>query len=227
MQKSETIAALATALAKFQSQVKQPKKDADNPFFKSKYVPLEGVQSAIKEPLASNGLSYTQFAVTEGEKIGVATIIMHESGEYIEFDPLYLPGRNAKGFDPQSVGSAITYGRRYSLAAALGISSEDDDDGNASSAPARQERPRDEAPRTSGNAPATAPPSNTISEAQVRLCKKLVKEKAVPNDTVFEALGVYGKDRIDGLTKGEASKFIEFLNNYEGAVPTPDGALPF
>lgn len=234
MNKSDTIASLAAALAKFQAEVKQPKKDADNPFFKSKYVPLEGVQSAVKEPMAKNGLSYTQFAVADGERIGVATIIMHESGEFIEFDPLYLPGRNAKGFDPQSVGSAITYGRRYSLAAALGISSEDDDDGNASSAPGQQQKTREEAYRERNDAyraqaaqPAQQVNGDSISEKQVGLAKRLVKQKFIPNEVVIDALGAYNKSRIDELTKSEATKFIDWLNKYEGAQPTSEEGLPF
>lgn len=135
MQRSETIGSIAKALAKFQGEVKQPKKDANNPYFSSKYVPLEGVVSVITEPLANNGLSYIQSTATVDEQVIVKTLVMHESGEWIETDELKLPAYQVrkdgtKDFNPQGIGAAITYGRRYSLSAALGIASEDDDDGN-------------------------------------------------------------------------------------------------
>lgn len=138
MRTSESISNISAALSKFQSEVKQPKKDTNNPFFNSKYVPLEGLVSVITEPMAANGLSYIQSTGTEEELVTITTLLMHTSGEFIESDPLKLPGHQAKkngekDFNPQGIGSAITYGRRYSLAAILGIASEDDDDGNAGS----------------------------------------------------------------------------------------------
>lgn len=138
MKTSESISNISAALAKFQSEVKQPKKDANNPFFNKKYVPLEGVVSVITEPLAKNGLSYIQSTGTDEEHVIVTTLLMHTSGEFIESDPLKLPGHQVqkgggKDFNPQGIGSAITYGRRYSLTALLGIASEEDDDGNAGS----------------------------------------------------------------------------------------------
>ena len=85
MKKSESIVELAKALAKFQSEVKQPLKDANNPFFKSKYVPLENVVEAITTTAGPLGLSFTQWATTtENGTPGVSTLVMHDSGEWIE-----------------------------------------------------------------------------------------------------------------------------------------------
>lgn len=136
MKYSESLANIASALSKFQAEVKQPKKDKDNPFFRSKYVPLESVISAIAPTLEKHGLSYYQSTGTNGESAVVTTLVMHSSGEYIESDPLEAPALqstkgNGKEYNAQGVGSAITYLRRYSLTAALGIASEDDDDGNS------------------------------------------------------------------------------------------------
>lgn len=138
MRMSESITNIVTALVKFQKQVKQPKKDSDNPFFNSKYVPLEGVVAVITEPLADNGLSYVQPVSTDETNVVIKTVLFHESGEFIESDPLKLPGfqvkkNGDKDFNSQGIGAAITYGRRYSLTALLGIASEDDDDGNTGS----------------------------------------------------------------------------------------------
>ena len=123
MNKSESIKNLAMALNKAQAEMGGAAKDANNPFFKSKYADLGSVIRAIKEPFASNGLSYSQFPISEADTVGVDTILMHSSGEWIE-SRLLLPMVKA---DPQKAGSAITYARRYALAAIVGIATEDDD----------------------------------------------------------------------------------------------------
>lgn len=130
MNKSESIKNIADAIAKFQGEVPNPKKVAENPFFKSSYVPLDEVINVVKPYLAKNGLSYFQTAGGDGKNITVTTLLMHTSGEWIESDPLTVIATKP---DPQQAGSAITYARRYSLSAILGIASEEDDDGNSSS----------------------------------------------------------------------------------------------
>lgn len=140
MTKSESIAKLATALAKFQGAMTAVKKEADNPYYKSKYADLAGIVEAIKKPLADNGLSYAQFP--SGEH-GLATILMHESGEWIEetffMKPVEKEVKSSASasvrlvITPQDSGSIITYMRRYALGAVLGIATEVDDDGNRAS----------------------------------------------------------------------------------------------
>lgn len=128
MKKSETLTEFSKAFAKTQQEMKQPLKDANNPFFKSKYVPLENVVEAITESASKNGLSFTQFPSSdEAGNVTVGTLVMHSSGEWIEYDPIKMkPVKN----DPQSIGSAITYAKRYALSAIFGITSDPDDDGN-------------------------------------------------------------------------------------------------
>ena len=125
MNKSESISNLAKALCKAQNEMGGAVKDATNPFFKSKYADLGSVIKAIKEPFYNNGLSYSQFPVTSagGQGIGVTTILMHSSGEWLESE-FFLP---LAKLDPQAGGAAITYARRYSLMAAAGIPAEDCD----------------------------------------------------------------------------------------------------
>jgi hypothetical protein len=131
MNKSDSIVEISKALAKFQAKVKQPLKDADNPFFKSKYVPLESVVEAITNEAPNHGLSFVQWALNDEQgRVGVATMLMHESGEFIEFDPVFM---NAEKNTPQGAGSLITYLKRYSLSAVFGITSDQDDDANESS----------------------------------------------------------------------------------------------
>lgn len=132
VKKSDSIVELATALSQFQAEVKQPFKDKTNPFFKSKYVPLENIVEAITKTSGKHGLSFIQFPVNEENKIGIVTILMHKSGEWIETEPIYA---NPTKQDAQGAGSVITYLKRYSLSAVFGITSDEDDDGNAASRP--------------------------------------------------------------------------------------------
>ena len=119
---------IAKALNKAQSEMGGAAKDANNPFFDSKYADLSSVIKAMKEPFFNNGLSYSQFPISNQDGAGVTTILMHISGEYMSED-LILP---MKKKDPQAAGSAITYARRYALQAIAGIPSEDDDGNMAS-----------------------------------------------------------------------------------------------
>lgn len=131
MQKSDTVKDLFIGLVKLRQAIKQPPKDAKNPFFKSNYVTLEGVQKAIDEAKEGTGIDYSQFVETSPDgRTGVSTMVYSDKGEYIITDPLYLqPVKN----DPQGNGSVVTYSRRYQLSALFGISSDIDDDGNNAS----------------------------------------------------------------------------------------------
>lgn len=145
MQMSENINELATALAKAQGEMKNAGKTSDNPFFKSKYADLAEILNAVREPLSKYGLSISQLYDGMGmpdKTITVTTLLMHSSGQYISNSANY-PVAKA---DIQGVGSAITYARRYSLAAILGLSQEDDD-GNAACRPEATEPPRQQGDR--------------------------------------------------------------------------------
>ena len=135
METSETKAELFKAFANFKKKLKQPLKDANNPFFKSKYVPLENVVQVVDEAMMDTGLSYIQeIEDLEEGYLRVDTIVLHESGEY-----MVIKGSKVKPVknDPQSSGSATTYARRYSLSTAFGIASDPDDDGNGASQQAK------------------------------------------------------------------------------------------
>lgn len=128
---SENLDKLFKGMNTFRSQLKQPAKDAKNPFFKSNYVTLEGVQNAIDAAIKGTGLAYTQIVKNDDNgNVGVETIITHESGQYLTTGALALRPEKAT---PQGYGSTITYAKRYQLASAFGVSSDVDDDGNAGS----------------------------------------------------------------------------------------------
>ncbi|MGQ7330829.1 ERF family protein [Streptococcus suis] len=154
MRKSETIIELSKAFAKMQMELEQPLKNADNPFFKSKYVPLENVVDSITRAANKHGLSFTQFPSSdENGNVTVGTMVMHESGEWIEYDPICMkPVKN----DPQAVGSAITYAKRYALSAIFGITSDNDDDGNEATQPGKttpKAMPKKQAPAANNKIP--------------------------------------------------------------------------
>ena len=128
MEKSESIKNIAIAMCKAQGEMGGALKGEENPFFKKKYADLGAVVQAVKEPFASNGLSYVQFPIESAGRIGIETILMHESGEWLSNSFTVQLSKQ----DAQGAGSAITYCRRYSLQAIAGIPSEDDD-GNAAS----------------------------------------------------------------------------------------------
>jgi hypothetical protein len=131
MNKSDSIENLALSLHKAQSEMAGATKGAKNPFFKSTYANLEEVIKVVKEAFSTNGLSFVQFPISGDGTAGVETIILHESGEFISNEFLLKCAKT----DPQGMGSAITYARRYGLQSACGIPSEDDD-GNEASKPA-------------------------------------------------------------------------------------------
>lgn len=127
MYQSEQINELAKALAKAQSQISPAIKDSTNPFFKSKYADLSSVWNSCKAPLSDNGLAVMQSLDYKDGQTFLVTTLAHESGQWVRSCIPINPTKN----DAQGIGSAITYMRRYSLAALVGVTTDEDDDGNA------------------------------------------------------------------------------------------------
>jgi len=166
---SDQIAELATALAKAQAAITPAVKDKVNPGFRSRYADLASVWEACRAALTSNGLSVVQLPLDRHDGCAsLRTVLLHTSGQYLATT---VSARLVKD-DAQGLGSALTYLRRYSLAAMVGVVADEDDDGNAASkAPAqqaRQEPPRLPS-RSNGSAPATkAPPVVAVASTQER-----------------------------------------------------------
>lgn len=157
----------ATAMAKAQAELKNPSLDSVNPHFRNSYASLAGILASVRPVLAKHGLCLTQHLAGTGEGISCTTIVVHASGQFLE-STLTLPATKR---DPQGLGSVSTYARRYAVQAVLGISGDDDDDGEAASqAPAtraNQSRP------LAGNAatarPAPAEPDPLAAEIEAAL----------------------------------------------------------
>jgi len=125
MKKSEQINELATALAKAQGEILPAAKDGLNPHFKSRYADLASISNACRPALSKHGIATVQTTDEENGKLVLHTTLLHTSGQWMTST---LPVISAKQ-DAQSIGSALTYMRRYGLAAMVGVVADDDDDG--------------------------------------------------------------------------------------------------
>ena len=226
MTKSDTIAELAKALAKAQAMMEGAKQDAENPFFKSRYSTLSSVWDACRKPLSENGLSVVQPCSDDADgKLVIETTLLHSSGEWITGRLALNPVKN----DPQGIGSAITYGRRYSLAAMVGISPEDDD---AEKAMDREKKPAKQAQKQQPAQPLkpqqeTPPPDKPAqprmaTEAQIRKIYMVTKENGNTQEYVHEAIKtIYGVNSTKELTLAQASEFIK-MESTDQAAPSDE-----
>jgi hypothetical protein len=123
---SADISALAAALTRAQGQIQEAERDSDNPALRSRYASLASVWRACRRALADNQLSVAQFAeTTEGQlAVRVRSLLMHSSGQWLASTLDVRPS----GEGAQAVGMAITYCRRYALAALVGVAVEDEEE---------------------------------------------------------------------------------------------------
>jgi hypothetical protein len=148
---SEQINELAAALAKAQGQIQAATRDNENKHFNSRYADLASVWDACRVALSGNGLAVLQGPALADRGVSVTTRLLHSSGQWAE-STLILPMDKATA---QGAGSAITYARRYSLAAMVGVAPDDDDDGNAASQQQQQRStPKPEPSPQTGTRPA-------------------------------------------------------------------------
>ena len=183
MDRSESIKELAVALAKAQGLIGTAAKDTSNPFFHSNYADLASIWGVARKPLSENGLSVIQIPDIEGDSIILRTMLLHSSGEFILSQYKVNPMRQAKdqgwvkSDDPQSIGSALTYARRYALAAMVGIVAEEEDD-DGEGAMGRGKKP--EKPKPPGIKP--EPPKSQPEP------EKSIEEVHKESETKFVAL---------------------------------------
>ncbi|PEQ60933.1 ERF family protein [Bacillus cereus] len=216
MNKSETITELAKALVKFNSEVNKIAKDADNPFFKNNYATLDTIIDEIRPILSKHGLSIMQIPSGDGQNVTLKTLLLHESGEWLESDELTMkPVKN----DPQAVGSCITYARRYSLAAFLSLNTGEDDDGNGATYGKDKPKPKG----NSGQAPSKPQGgggNGKASEKQMKMIHaKIAHISALAKtdkQTIEDTLkGNIGTENLSEISSQVASKAIEVLMGWE------------
>lgn len=206
---------LAAALAKAQGEIRNAKKDADNPFFKSKYADLASVWDACREALSKNEIAVIQAPCIVDGKLCIRTKLIHSSGEFEEgLLPIAVP-ITAKA---QEMGSAITYARRYSLQSMVGVAPEEgeDDDGNAASNRhlAQPQQQPQEPPQQAPEAPAPqSTPAKSdgdtkpITTGQRKMLYAKMKEAGLSQE---ECKSLF--DFVGAKTSKAASAFIENLD---------------
>jgi hypothetical protein len=176
-------AELYAALSKAQGEFTVAHRSKANPFFKSRYADFESVVNACRPALAKYGLAFLQLTKINESGTDLVTRITHSSGQWIEGE---YPIKVQKD-DPQGWGSAITYSRRYALAAALGVVASDEDD---------------DAERASDHP--------EIDDSRVEKCIKFLKGKAITESEIKTAIQV---DSLENLSKSKRLELIEFASN--------------
>ena len=197
---SPNVGKLSEALSKAQAEMQHAIKDSTNPHFKSKYADLASVIDALRPALTKYGLSVAQTMKTENGMHFLVTTLMHTSGEFIEGSiPLLLDKPNMQG-----LGSALTYARRYGLAAMVGIHQEDDD-ANLASGPA----PRIE--KQNGPQMVRNHPTPLATVKQVEFCRKLFKDLGLGTQEIKDMLKPYGVTKGADLNMDQISDLIDKL----------------
>jgi hypothetical protein len=124
MKTSDSIKQIAEALVSAQKEIRFAVKDSTNPHYKSKYANINSVIDAVKAPLNNNGIAILQsLSPSDDNKLHLTTRLIHSSGEWIE-DTAVCPIQKQ---DPQGLGSAISYIRRYSISSLCALYADDDD----------------------------------------------------------------------------------------------------
>lgn len=191
--RSEAIDKILPALIKFQTSVCSVGKNKSNPHFGSRYADLSAIMDEARPILGENDLGIVQNLVESSpDEVRLLTTLYHTSGQWFSSLITLKPSKT----DPQGVGSAITYARRYSLSPLLGIVTEEDDDGNAASGPGNTKAP---APAQKAPAPAPAqktkkaePPAQPTAPAPKHKSEMALRKEKVWNDLV----GFMGGDQV-------------------------------
>ena len=224
MHRSETIAQLAEAISKAQGAMKKATRDSENPYFKSKYADLGSVLDACRDELAANGLAVIQLPTFREGKVVLEYILLHSSGEWIGSELEMTPMK----MDPQSIGSAITYARRYTLAPIAGVATEDDDGNAASGNSAKSERKtttthRDRTSTTIG--PSEDEPTQPrdsdppyISPAQQKRLWTIVRKRQWSDDDVKAVLRDFGVSSSKLIPSKDYERVCAIIENSDYAA---------
>lgn len=204
---SSEINELAEAMSKAQGMIEGAKKDSENPFFKSSYADLASCWDACREALSKNGLAVIQTTTNVNPPfVCIETTLMHSSGQWIRG---FLTMKSTKE-DPQGMGSAITYARRYALSAIVGIAPEDDDgnDGSGKGGQSKGEvkpKKEDSVKSTSGHEDETVKQALKRQLAELCCGDTEVMRRVLKDCSVFK--GNDGKEKfIDGSEGIEKAK---------------------
>ena len=204
MLSSNELAELAGALCKAQGGMMGAKKDSENPFFKSKYADLASVWDVCRKPLSENGLSVVQTtSMPSLDRVALETTLLHISGQWIQSTYPVKPVKD----DPQGLGAALTYARRYGLMAMIGIAPEDDDGETAAGRGQKEKKMEAQVKPQEKKGPAM------VTEAQIKKIHVDAKKSGLDEATYYALLlKRFGVKSSKELTVEQASKLIEEFN---------------
>lgn len=212
MKSSPNINELAAALAKAQSEITPAHKSSTNPYFKSAYADLETVWETCRPHLAKHGLAVTQILyMHESGGVRLETVVLHASGQWISGE---LPVEPVKK-DPQGLGSAITYMRRYGLQSTLCLVTRgDDDDGNSASDDRQVHKRPGAMPPELPTKPQSDDPGEWVVNSGTRYLNK--KLKTIPVSELVECVQAIKDNafRNKQPTTGAALQFVEKAEAY-------------
>jgi hypothetical protein len=172
------------SLIKAKAQFGKVLKNKTNPFHKSKYADLDSINAAVDAALLANGLFIIQTIEQKEDKSFLVAKILHTSGYYdpgVQSSSYPLPD----DLNPQKMGSALTYGRRYNLSALLGLVADADDDGNI---------------------------STKVNNSQLKVLKGIVSEAKWASEDVIALLksrGFSKSDQLDLISYQEICDYIK------------------
>lgn len=192
---------IVKALVKARSQFKDIKKDRTNPHYKSRYATLDSVLEAVKPGLDAAELAIVQAVEIREERTVLVTHLLHSSGESIQSVYPLPEGLT----DPQKLGSAITYARRYALCGILSVTADEDDDGNAN-AGTEQSKTTNFQQRSGGN---------TISEKQITRLTAIAKQAGYSDNGLKALVYHYGFTSRSLITKDVYEEICGVCGNTE------------
>lgn len=200
---SRELGEIAKALVQVQIELENPRKDATNPFFKSKYATLEAtLNHDTRVILNKHGLVLIQPFNQDLNQTLVVTTLLHTSGQWISS---VIESKGVKDDDPQATGSALTYFRRYSALGLLGLAPEDDD-GNLASSGGNQFTARN----TLGSA---------ISEKQVARLYAIAHKNGWKDDQILEVTKKTGFETVEEIHYQRYEDAVKFFETHRPGEP--------
>ena len=197
---SEQLNELFSALAKAQAGILSAKKDSENPFFRSKFADLSSIWDAIRKPLTDNGLCIIQTCEGQVGAMLLITWLGHSSGQWMKSRFPLNPAKN----DPQSIGSVITYMKRYALSAIVGVVADEDDDAEVAMRHARTEPPK-----PVRIVPAPAVDNRKVTEEMEDALKELLMQDLEYKQKVDDFLGTKNFSSLTQLNFTEFDKLMK------------------
>ena len=205
---SAEIGEIAAALSVAQAEINPAEKNATNPHLKNKYANISAIYDAVRDVLPKHGLCVVQTMLpTDGTRAHVRTTLAHKSGQWFASECVMPLDRQGGA---QGMGSAITYARRYSLSAILGVVADEDDDGNG--AQGRNSRAQAEKDRGQAKANNHSPMSKAQSDA---LMAYLTLKHGDNREAYLEELSEFFGRKIGSsreLTKADVSDFLDAIS---------------